>query len=90
MLPVPLSSTWFEVHLTAPGNLDDHARALNQALRREGHDAWLAWDLVGYCFLVASIQGPTPQRLLEQALRRAGLFGSFVLLTRPLHMRRKV
>ena len=83
MLPVPLYSTWFEVHLTAPGNLDDHARALDQALRKEGHDAWLACDLLGYWFLAASIQGPTPQRLLEQALRRGGRDAETALTKTP-------
>jgi hypothetical protein len=75
---------WFEAHLASSGDLNEDARALRQALFAEGHDAWLVRDELGHWSLAASVAGPAAQHQLERALRRAGLSGYFVPLTRYL------
>jgi hypothetical protein len=84
MLPGRVSSTWFEVHLTASGDLNEDAHALRSALWKEGHRTWLICDDLGHWSLAASVQGPAPQQQLEHLLRQAGLSGSFVPLRRHL------
>jgi hypothetical protein len=90
MFPYLSSSAWFEVHLAGSGDLHHDARILRQALRPEGHRAWLVCDETGAWFLAVSVHGQAPQRQLEQALRRAGLSGSFVPLTCYPEYRQKV
>ncbi len=81
---------WFEVYLAGSGDLNEDARALRQALCREGHDTWLVRGELGNWSLAACIRGREPQRQLEQALRQAGLSGYFEPLRRRVEEWRKV
>jgi hypothetical protein len=90
MFPGRVSPAWFEVHLTATGDLNEDAQTLRSALWKDGHHTWLVCDDLGTWSLAASVQGPAPQRQLEHLLRQAGLSGSFVPLRRHLEECRKV
>ena len=90
MFPGRLSADWFEVQLTGSGDLNEDAQSLRQALRKEGHGTWQVRDSQGNWVLAASVRGPASQRQLEQALRQAGLSGSFVPLRRDVQEWRKI
>ncbi len=84
------SVAWFTVNLTASGDLNEDAQTLRQALWKEGHRTWLIRDDLDTWSLAASVKGPFPQRQLEQALRQAGLSGSFAPLRRDTEECQKV